>query len=55
MTQGQLAAKMAVKGIKLDRASITRIENGKRYLRDFEIRALAKILKVPVAVLFGER
>lgn len=41
-------------GIRLDRASITRIENGKRYLRDFEIRAIAKVLKVSVAWLFRE-
>jgi transcriptional regulator with XRE-family HTH domain len=38
----------------MDRASITRIENGKRYLRDYEIRAITKILKVSAAWLFRE-
>jgi len=54
MTQADLAARLTVRGISVDRASVTRIENGKRYLRDFEIRALARVLKVSVAWLFRE-
>ena len=54
MTQADLAAKLTVRGIAVDRASITRIENGKRYLRDFEIRAIAQVLRVSVAWLFRE-
>ncbi len=54
MSQSDLAAKLTVRGIALDRASVTRIENGKRYLRDFEIRAIASVLRVSVSWLFKE-
>lgn len=54
MSQADLAARLTVRGIPVDRASVTRIENGKRYLRDFEIRAVARILRVSVAWLFQE-
>jgi HTH-type transcriptional regulator, cell division transcriptional repressor len=54
MSQADLAAKLTVRGLAVDRATVTRIENGNRYLRDFEVRAIAKILKVSVAWLFRE-
>lgn len=54
MSQADLAAKLTIRGILIDRAGITRIENGKRYLRDFEVRAIAKLLRVSVAWLFRE-
>lgn len=54
MTQADLAAKLAIRGLAIDRPTVTRIENGMRYLRDFEIRAIAKILRVSVSFLFGE-
>jgi transcriptional regulator with XRE-family HTH domain len=54
MSQADLAAKLTVRGITVDRASVTRIENGKRYLRDFEIRAIATALRVSVSWLFRE-
>ena len=54
MSQADLAAKLTVRGLAIDRATITRIENGQRYLRDFEVRAIAKVLKVSVAWLFRE-
>ena len=54
MTQADLAAKLSVRGIAVDRASITRIENGNRYLRDFEIRMIAGVLRVSITWLFRE-
>lgn len=54
ITQNDLAARLAVRGLDLDRPTITRIENRKRFLRDYEIREIAKVLKVSVAWLFGE-
>lgn len=54
MSQSDLAARLTVRGIAVDRASVTRIENGKRYLRDFEIRAIASVLRVSVGWLFRE-
>jgi transcriptional regulator with XRE-family HTH domain len=54
MSQSDLAARLSVRGILLDRPTVTRIENGNRYLRDFEIRAIARVLRVSVAWLFRE-
>lgn len=54
ITQGDLAARLGVLGVDLDRPTITRIEAGKRYLRDYEIKALAKALKVSIEWLFAE-
>lgn len=39
-------------GLDVDLPTITRIENCRRYLRDYEIIAIARILKVCVASLF---
>lgn len=54
VSQEDLAGKLAAQGILLDRSAISRIENQSRYLMDYEIVALARALKVPVARLFGE-
>ena len=54
VTQRELAARLAVRGINIDRPTLTRIENGQRFLRDYEIAVIAKVLKVSVAWLFGE-
>ena len=54
MTQSDLAGRVAVRGFNLDRPTITRIENGQRYLRDYEIPVIARALGVFVAWLFGE-
>ena len=55
VSQFDLAGRLAKQGIDVDRPTITRIENGERYLRDYEIKAIAKALKVSVAWLFGEK
>lgn len=54
VTQKELAARLTVRGIDIDRPTLTRIENGNRFLRDYEIEVIAKVLKVSVAWLFGE-
>ena len=54
VSQFDLAGRLAKFGVDLDRPTITRIENGKRFLRDYEIKAIARALKVTVAWLFGE-
>jgi transcriptional regulator with XRE-family HTH domain len=54
VSQFDLAGRVATQGLDMDRPTITRIENGKRYLRDYEILALARVLKVSVAWLFGQ-
>jgi transcriptional regulator with XRE-family HTH domain len=54
VSQSDLAARLAAQGLDLDRPTITRIENGNRYLRDYEILAFARVLKVSVAWLFDQ-
>lgn len=54
VSQEDLAGRLAQHGILLDRSAISRIEGHTRYVMDYEARALARILKVSVAWLFGE-
>lgn len=53
LTQSDLAAKMQVAGIVIERDSISRIEIGTRFVSDYELLALSKILKVSVTWLLG--
>lgn len=53
LTQAELAAKLQVNGIIIERDSISRIEIGTRFVADYELRELAKILKVSVNWLLG--
>ena len=48
LTQNELAAQLQIAGIIIERDSISRIEIGTRFVADYELRALAKILKVSV-------
>lgn len=54
VSQDDLAGRLAVRGVHLDRSAISRIESKDRYLMDYEVAAIAKCLKVSVAWLFGE-
>ena len=51
MTQSDLAAKLQLAGIIMERDSISRIEIGTRFVADYELRELSRILKVSVAWL----
>lgn len=53
LTQSDLAAKLQTEGINIERDSVSRIEIGTRFVADYELRALAKILKVKVDWLLG--
>ena len=53
MTQSDLAARLQVERIIIERDSISRIEIGTRFVADYELRELAKILKVSVGWLLG--
>ena len=48
LTQSDLAAQLQINGIIIERDSISRIEIGTRFVADYELRAIAKILKVSV-------
>ena len=53
LTQDDLSGQLAAYGIQLDRIAISRIESGSRYVSDFEVRALSKVLGVSPAWLLG--
>ncbi len=53
MTQSDLAAKLQIAGITLERDSVSRIEIGTRFVSDYELMILSKILKVSVNWLLG--
>ncbi len=55
MSQSDLAAKMQVEGITLERDSISRIEIGTRFVADYELMIFAKVLKVNIDWLLSER
>ncbi len=53
LTQSDLAARLQINGIIIERDSISRIEIGTRFVADYELRELAEILKVDVKWLLG--
>ena len=53
ITLEDLAGRLAARGVSLDRSAIGRLENGNRYVLDYEAVALAKALRVKLADLFG--
>lgn len=48
LSQAELAAKMQVAGIIIERDSISRIEKGTRFIPDYEIPLFAKVLNVSI-------
>jgi len=54
LSQEELAARLQVKGVNIERDSISRIEIGTRFVADFEIKVLSEILGVSAAYLLGE-
>ena len=53
LTQSDLAARLQVNGIIMERDSVSRIEIGTRFVADYELRELAKVLNVTVNWLLG--
>ncbi len=54
LTQADFAAQLQVAGIMIERDSISRIEIGTRFVADFELLAIAKVLNVSVEWLLSE-
>ena len=53
LSQEDLAAKLQVSGVVIERNSISRIESGVRFIADYELLALSKILNVTPGFLLG--
>jgi transcriptional regulator with XRE-family HTH domain len=54
ITQADLAARLQVEGLRLERVTISKIETGYREVTDVEAVAIAKALGVTVGWLLGE-
>lgn len=54
ITQSDLAARMQIAGITLERDSISRIEIGTRFVTDYELKVFAEVLGVSMEWLTEE-
>ena len=50
----ELAARLQLFGITIDRSGIAKLESGRRPASDIEVAAIAKVLKVTIPWLFEE-
>lgn len=54
MSQSDLAAKIQVAGVTIERDSISRIEIGTRFVADYELKIFARVLNVTLEWLLEE-
>lgn len=54
ITQEDLAARLQVEGVTMERDCVSRIEIGTRFVADYELKVLARILGVSVDWLLDE-
>jgi predicted transcriptional regulator len=52
ITQDDMSGRLARHGLQLSQPQIAKIESGQRPLRDFEVAAIARALKVSVQALY---
>lgn len=53
LSQSDLAAKMQLEGIVIERDCISRVEIGTRFIPDYELPVYAKVLGVSIGWLLG--
>lgn len=53
ISQTDLAARLQIAGVIMERDSISRMESGTRFVADYEVAALSKLLNVSPAWLLG--
>ena len=46
LSQAELAARMQVNGVTIEREAISKIETGDRFVTDYELAVFAKVLNV---------
>ena len=54
LSQSDLAARLQIAGVIIERDSISRIEAGTRFVADYELKAIAQVLSVDVMWLLSE-
>jgi len=53
LSQADLAAKLQLNGVIIERDSISRIEKGTRFVTDYEVKNISEVLKVSALWLLG--
>lgn len=54
ITQEDLAARLQIEGVTMERDSVSRIEIGTRFVTDYELVALSRVLGVSMEWLTGQ-
>ncbi len=54
LSQADLAARMQVNGVTIEREAISKIETGDRFVADYELMVFAKVLNVSIEWLIGQ-
>lgn len=54
MNQQELLAKLQTEGIDISQSTLSKIENGDRYVTDIELKTIAKVLDVSILWLMDE-
>lgn len=54
ITQEDLCARMQVMGFQISRSDISKLENGKKLITDFEVLGFSKALKVNITDLYKD-
>ena len=54
LSQADLAARMQVNGVTIEREAISKIETGARFVTDYELMVFAKVLGVSMEWLIGQ-
>ena len=54
LSQADLAARMQVSGVSIEREAISKIETGDRFVTDYELMVFAKVLGVSMAWLLDQ-
>ena len=55
MNQQQLLAKLQIEGVNISQPTLSKIENGTRYVTDKELKIIAKVLNVSILWLLDEK
>jgi len=53
LSQAELAARMQVRGVTIEREAISKIETGGRFVSDYELKLFAEVLNVTLDWLVG--
>ena len=54
LSQADLAARMQINGVTIEREAISKIETGDRFVADYELMVFAKVLNVSIECLIGQ-